>query len=109
MAGESEPWHLDKRVPIALLLAIIGQTFLIGSWVAAISKDVEQSKQENIAQDIVIEAIRADAQLKSDRFAEVQRALSEQLVEQRGDLRAIRELMQRIEGRLDAHPQPRRP
>jgi Tfp pilus assembly protein PilO len=34
------PWHLDKRVPVALLLAIVIQTFGVGWWAASISERV---------------------------------------------------------------------
>ena len=54
------------------------------------------------------DALKAEVQVKADRFSEVQSILSEQLVEQRADLRAIRELIQLIEVRLDQTTSPQR-
>jgi hypothetical protein len=109
MPESTGPWRLDKHIPIAVIFAIGLQTVGIVWWAAGLTNRVGMAEQINARQEIIIEAIKADVQLKADRFVEAQRVLSEQLVEQRGDLRAIRELMQRIEGRLDATPQPRRP
>jgi len=44
------PWHLDKRVPVALLLAILVQTFGMGWWASSISERVaslERSRADN--------------------------------------------------------------
>lgn len=35
-------WHLDRRVPIALILVLIGQTFGLGWWASSISSRVDQ-------------------------------------------------------------------
>ena len=35
MNDHGDNWHLDKRVPIALIVAIVVQTFAIGWWVAS--------------------------------------------------------------------------
>jgi hypothetical protein len=43
------PWHLDKRVPVALLMAILVQTFGMGWWAASISERV--SSLENTRTD----------------------------------------------------------
>lgn len=35
-------WHLDKRVPLVLIGAIIAQTFGLGWWASSISSRVDQ-------------------------------------------------------------------
>lgn len=40
MSEPREPWHLDKRVPIALIAAIIVQTVTIVWWAASIDARV---------------------------------------------------------------------
>ena len=77
-------------------------------WASAMHSTLQTEVATNERQDTVLEALKVDVQVKADRFSEAQRVLSEQLVEQRADLRAIRELMQRIEGRLDQTTMPRR-
>lgn len=108
LEGASEPWHLDKRVPLALIGALFFQTAGIVWWASTMQAGLQVEAENNDRQDVMLDAIRTDVQSKADRVAETQRTLSEQIIEQRGDLRAIRELMQRIEGRLDAPP-ARRP
>jgi uncharacterized coiled-coil protein SlyX len=109
MPGTDEPWRLDKHIPVAVIFTILIQTGGLVWWAAGISSRVDEAERVNARQESVIDAIRADVQAKSDRVAETQRILSEQIVEQRSDLRAIRELMQRIETRLDQSTSPRRP
>jgi hypothetical protein len=109
MGGASEPWHLDKRVNLALVGALLIQTSGIVWWASAMHSTLQTEVATNDRQDAILDALKADVQVKADRFSEAQRNLSEQLVDQRADLRAIRELMQRIEVRLDQTQTPRRP
>lgn len=106
MGGTSEPWHLDKRVNLALVGALLIQTSGIVWWASAMHSTLQTEVATNERQDAVLEALKVDVQVKADRFSEAQRILSEQLVEQRADLRAIRELMQRIEVELDHNSKP---
>lgn len=43
-----EPWHLDKRVPVVLILAIIGQTFLGGWYVSSIDSRISRLEIEAV-------------------------------------------------------------
>ena len=38
---DREPWHLDKRVPIALIFTVLMQTLVAVWWAAALSSSVE--------------------------------------------------------------------
>jgi len=38
-------WHLDKRVPLALILTIVVQTAMLGVWVGSIQQRVEQNER----------------------------------------------------------------
>jgi hypothetical protein len=109
MGGASEPCHLDRRVNLALVGALFIQTSGIVWWASAMHSTLQTEVATNERQDAVLEALKADVQFKADRLSEVQRLLSEQLVEQRADLRAIRELMRPIEVRLDQTQTPSRP
>lgn len=37
----AEQWHLDKRVPIALILGLIGQTIVLTSWGTAKFENID--------------------------------------------------------------------
>jgi hypothetical protein len=36
-----EGWHLDRRVPIAIILAIVGQTVLGGIWIGRMEARIQ--------------------------------------------------------------------
>lgn len=55
---ESE-WHLDKKVPVLLILALVGQTFGAGWWGSQITKRVETLEQNNAANQIVANRVGA--------------------------------------------------
>ena len=40
MPTRDERWHLDKRVPLALVFTLVLQTFAIGWWASATSERV---------------------------------------------------------------------
>jgi len=42
MSATSEPWHLDKRVPVALIFAILAQTSAAIWWASSLSARVDQ-------------------------------------------------------------------
>jgi hypothetical protein len=35
---QAEQWHLDKRVPIALIVALVVQTMTVGVWAGAVNQ-----------------------------------------------------------------------
>lgn len=57
-----EPWHLDKRVPVALIVTIAMQTMLAIWWAAGLSSDVAALQTSDARQDSQIEAMRDAAQ-----------------------------------------------
>ena len=84
-----EPWHLDKRVPLALILTIVLQTAGVVWWAAGIAAQVthhERQLQTLAAYDA------ADLQEKR-RTAELLARLEERLVAQT-------EILRRMEMRL---------
>ena len=57
-----EPWHLDKRVPVALIITILSQ-FALTIWIASrMSSDIDTLKLNDARQDNVIETMRGAAQ-----------------------------------------------
>jgi len=74
MAYEDDPaaggWHLDKRVPVAILGALLVQTFAVGWFVAQLSADVEENRHRierlEVRQDVVRQAIPRIEQILQD-------------------------------------------
>lgn len=46
---EDTAWHLDKKVPIAMVLTIVGQTFGLGWYASSISSRVSALEQASPA------------------------------------------------------------
>lgn len=75
MAGEDDgqdaSWHLDKRVPIALVGAILIQTFTLGWWSASMSYRIsalEQASPSSVAEFSKLEAAREATNLAVARI-----------------------------------------
>lgn len=66
MPTEDNKWHLDKKVPIALILAIVGQTAMGVWWASNISTRVDNLEKANGASVILTEkVIRLEEQVKN--------------------------------------------
>lgn len=50
-------WHLDRRVPLALILAIVVQTAALGIWVGTIQTRVSQLEKIQDARSSQLERI----------------------------------------------------
>jgi len=70
MANDNDArWHLDKRVPIALILTIFIQTVGIVWWAATVTSRVDRLEEKaNIAQELNNRVIRMEEQLKASNI-----------------------------------------
>lgn len=85
-APKSEPWHLDRRVPIALILAIVLQTAGVVFWAAKIDTRVAQ-----------LESGTPSVQANADRLTRVEEKIEGQHA-----------LLERIDRRLERMEERRR-
>ncbi len=83
-------WHLDKRIPVALILGIMAQTVVIGAWVGSIQSRVTAIESR---QDDNMDAIRA---LVTNRVG-----TAERLATLEEGAKSSRELLERIDKKLD--------
>ena len=96
MTDQKEPWHLDRRVPIATLAVLIGQIVLGVIWITTLSNRVETLTLS------MVEA-KADAVARESRI----RALEIAQASQSSDLRSIQIGISRIEAQLEKlQPRP---
>jgi hypothetical protein len=98
--GQGEPWHLDKRVPLALIGALLMQTAGMGWWAsqqAATDRDHEMrlARLEQMDNAMAIEA---------RRMAEMLARLDERMIAQNAILRRMEEALLR-----HSQPAPARP
>ena len=59
MVDKTEPWHLDKRIPIALILAIIVQSAGAVWWISGIVHRLDSAIESNTRQDTKIGSLEA--------------------------------------------------
>jgi hypothetical protein len=75
MDGDTGGWHLDRRVPVAIMLALVGQTILGGIWIGRMDARLEavEAWQEQNS--------RIDSRLAvlEERVLDVNRRLDRQL------------------------------
>lgn len=76
-----DSWHLDKKVPISIIVSLLLQCAALIWWANGITKDSEDHS-------------RRLAQIESQRASERLAALESQMIDSRGSL-------SRIEGKLD--------
>ena len=82
MTEMKEPWHLDRKVPIVLILVIIGQTLGVVWQAASVNFRVMNQQMQIDRQAIAIERLQGNTQAQevaaarlSQELADVQRAL----------------------------------
>jgi hypothetical protein len=100
MAGgpTTEPWHLDKRVPIALILTLLAQTVGIVWWAASLSGQV----QDHGRRIGVMEAQDMRAEGEARRINEILARLDERM-------QAQTQILRRLEETLARYPHPAAP
>jgi len=97
----SEPWHLDRRVPIALILAIIGQTAGAVWWASTISGAVaDHARRVALLEAGKVEDARADRD-SADRLARIEER-------QRASQDSLTEIKQQLNLLLQPPPAPPR-
>ena len=55
-----EGWHLDKKVPLSIILAILAQTAVLFTWGARLDQRVTQMESISANHTIIIEAMRSN-------------------------------------------------
>lgn len=61
---QREPWHLDRRVPVALIVTLVIQTGAVVWWASNIDKRVEQLEDQVATRALVNERLaRMEAQI----------------------------------------------
>jgi hypothetical protein len=48
--AQAEQWHLDKRVPIALIVALVAQTLTVGLWAGAVNQRLHAVERGGLQQ-----------------------------------------------------------
>lgn len=79
MGEPHEPWHLDKRVPIALIAAIVVQTVAIVWWAASIDARVGTTERRVERIETTIERARENDSALIQRVTRMEERLEAML------------------------------
>lgn len=74
--GDDSRWHLDKKVPIALILALVGQTFAFGWWASAQSARIDMLEKEGARLERRVDTQERVTTNASDRLIRVEEKIS---------------------------------
>jgi hypothetical protein len=72
MATQTEHWHLDRRVPIALILSLVIQTSAIIWWASSINERVAANSQKVAILDTRTENMRGVAQEQAVQLGRIE-------------------------------------
>jgi hypothetical protein len=92
-----ESWHLDRRVPIAIIGALIMQTMLLGWWTSKVDSRIENLERSDMRTDTLIQS---RIKMADDRFEGLQRD-RDRIVRVEEQLKALLDLVRRIDQRLE--------
>ena len=80
-------WHLDRKVPIALIIAMIGQIILGVSWATTLRNDVSMVKED-------LTAVKSELKSSREKW--------DGLSDLRGEIKALVQSVSRLERYIDA-------
>ena len=100
MEVDATAWHLDKRIPIALIFTLIVQTAFAVWWVSNLSHRVDTATAVNVQQDArigAVEGVTRQQQVAAATIAEqisgMRQSLAELKAEQTETNQLLRELL----------------
>jgi hypothetical protein len=95
-----EPWHLDKRVPVAIIFALLIQTAGAVWWASAMTSNIAALREADARLEGADVQIRIDATSRETRLRLVETSMS------RADERliAIQEGVNEIKRQLEMRP-----
>lgn len=76
MAENKEPWHLDKRVPIATLTVLIVQGVLGVAWVTSLSNRANGNAQRLNVVETRMEGMRSEANTQAVQLGRIEESIS---------------------------------
>lgn len=99
MTDQTEPWHLDRKVPIAFIVIILGQIVLGAYWVSNVDNRLSAESATNLKQETRIEELRSQTQGLSVGAASVAAqlvALGQSMNEVKAQQRETNELLRNL-------------
>lgn len=79
---DQDHWSLDKRVPVVIILALLGQLFAGGWFISGLVKDVDTNTKSIQRLDTQIDVLRTSSQNQAIQLGRIE----EQITGLRGDI-----------------------
>lgn len=76
MSDEPQGWHADKRVPIALIVALLVQTSGIVWWAASLSSRVETNARDIARTSSEVAVMRNAAQAQAIQLGRIEEQIT---------------------------------
>lgn len=89
--ADDHRWHLDRKVPIAIIVAIVGQTVAATWWAASLAAKVDMIETRVTKTEVRAERAEIDARALSEKLIRIEEA-SKLTLEQ------VREINYRLRG-----------
>lgn len=89
---KNENWHLDKKVPLSIILTIFVQTIGLVWWAVQLDSRVNAMENKYAAQDIIIETVKNSQNQISIGLARIE---ERQIISNEN----MREIMKRLDSR----------
>lgn len=70
-----EPWHLDRRVPLALIISIIIQSGAVIWWMSSLHTTVENNRISIERLDAVVDRIQTSANAQAVQLGRIEEGL----------------------------------
>ena len=83
-------WHLDKKVPISIIFAVVAQTVTIIWWASGVEHRIQSSESRYVEMSATVKALEADRGISLQRISKTEQSLSD-----------IREFLARMDAKLD--------
>jgi len=89
--SEAQSWHLDRRIPIALILTAVGQVAFLGWAAGVVFKDIENNRVSIGAVSGRVEMLERNASAQAVQLGRI----DENVRGMRSDINRLLDLMER--------------
>lgn len=97
-----EPWHLDKRVPVAIIFALLIQTAGAVWWASAMSSSVAALREADARLEAADVQIRIDANAHETRLRVVEQGATRMETKMEAILESLERLSTQIDRLIEA-------
>lgn len=99
-----DQWHLDKRVPVAIIFSILAQTAAAVWWASTMSANVATLREADTRHEATMEQLRSDATAREARLRVVEQGAGRMEAKLESIAEGIDRLNSQIDRLVEARP-----